>query len=108
RKVRVESRYVQRELAFTGRFPANELAQIARGSHEPNLKQEFVVVQGVADLAVIMPQKLWIIDFKTDAITPEEMPTQMEIYAPQLKLYSRALSQIYRRPVSGCWLYFLA
>jgi len=68
---------------------------------------EFVVVQGVADLAVILPEAIWLVDFKTDRVSAGELPERARLYAPQLKLYARALSQIYRRPVTECWLYFL-
>jgi ATP-dependent exoDNAse (exonuclease V) beta subunit len=29
------------------------------------------------------------------------------LYEPQLKLYAKALSRIYSRPVTNCWLHFL-
>ena len=32
------------------------------------LKNEFVIVQGIVDLAVILPGEIWVIDFKTDEI----------------------------------------
>ena len=53
-------------------------------------------------------REIWLLDFKTDRVGPKELAEKAEEYAPQLRLYARALSQIYERPVTGCWLYFLA
>jgi ATP-dependent helicase/nuclease subunit A len=108
RKIRDHPQSIRRELAFTARFPANELASLSGESPDPGLEEEFVVVQGVADLAVILPAEIWLVDFKTDAVGPEDLAGKVKNYEPQLRLYSRALSQIYRRPVSESWLYFLA
>jgi ATP-dependent exoDNAse (exonuclease V) beta subunit len=47
------------------------------------------------------------LDFKTDAIQATEVDAKISVYEPQMKLYAGALSQIYRRPVSRCGLYFL-
>jgi ATP-dependent helicase/nuclease subunit A len=108
RKVRTRAQFVQRELPFTIRFSPEELAALTGERPAPDLAEEFVVVQGVADLVVLLPEEIWLLDFKTDRIRPAELADKAEAYKPQLKLYARALSQIYRRPVSNCWLYFLA
>jgi ATP-dependent helicase/nuclease subunit A len=107
RKVQAQAQFVRRELAFTARFSPKELVRLTGEPSEPTLEEEFVVVQGVADLAVLLPQELWLIDFKTDAVGPNGLADKVKSYEPQLKLYALALSQIYRRPVSQCWLYFL-
>jgi ATP-dependent helicase/nuclease subunit A len=59
-------------------------------------------------LAVILDKQIWLVDFKTDARTPEELPSARERYTPQLKLYGLALSRIYRRPATETYLHFLA
>jgi ATP-dependent helicase/nuclease subunit A len=107
-KVRTQARFVQRELAFTARFSPPELAALIGAPPEPGLGEEFVVVQGVADLVAVLPEEIWLVDFKTDALEPQELADKVSLYEPQLKLYAQALAQIYRRPVSECWLYFLA
>src|SRR5439155_8605171 len=107
-KVRAQAAHVRRELRFTARFSPGELAQFTGEPLAANLEDEFVVVQGVADLAVLLPAEIWLLDFKTDRVGPKELAEKAEEYAPQLRLYARALSQIYSRPVTGCWLYFLA
>lgn len=107
RRIRAESKHVHRELAFTARFTTAELDDLLRLSAGPTPEQEFVVVQGVADLVVIRPQELWLVDFKTDAVTPETFEATARRYQPQLRLYARALERIYRRPVRECALHFL-
>jgi ATP-dependent helicase/nuclease subunit A len=72
------------------------------------LEDEFVVVQGVADLVVLLPEEIWLADFKTDEIRQDGLPDKIKAYAPQLKLYAHALEKIYSRPVTEHWLHFLA
>jgi ATP-dependent helicase/nuclease subunit A len=108
RKIRAQAQFVHRELAFTARFSPKEIAAITSQPFEPGLEAELIVVQGVADLAVVLPAEIWLVDFKTDALEPDAVAGRARLYAPQVKLYARALSQIYRRPVSAAWLYFLA
>jgi ATP-dependent helicase/nuclease subunit A len=108
RRVRSQARLVQRELAFTARFSPQELAVITGQRPMADLTDEFVVVQGVTDLAVVLPREIWLLDFKTDNVGADRLVERAKTYEPQLALYARALSQIYDRPVSECWLYFLA
>ena len=68
RKIRAQAANVRRELAFTARFSPAELAAITGTKSAPGLKDEFVVVQGVADLVVLLPKEIWLADFKTDEI----------------------------------------
>jgi ATP-dependent helicase/nuclease subunit A len=99
---------VRRELPFTARFRAAELAGITGGEAESELAEEYILVQGVADLVVLRPEEIWVVDFKTDAVRRTELPDKLRIYQPQLLLYARALEKIYARPVRQCWLHFLA
>ena len=69
-------------------------------------EDDFVVVQGVVDLAVILEEEIWVVDFKSDH-TPNVAGKARE-YEPQLRLYALALERIYGRPVREGWLYFLA
>jgi ATP-dependent helicase/nuclease subunit A len=98
---------VKRELPFTAKFSPAELAQIAGEKAEAGLENEFVVVQGVTDLVVLLPGEIWLVDFKTDQVGADELVEKAKIYAPQMKLYARALAKIYSRPVTNCWLHFL-
>ena len=97
---------VHRELPFTVRFSASDLAQA--GLKSDVVEDEFVVVQGVVDLAVVLTGEIWILDFKTDEVRAGELADKSRLYEPQLKLYALALSRIYRRPVTRRWLHFLS
>jgi ATP-dependent helicase/nuclease subunit A len=109
RKIRTQPREcVQRELPFTARFSPAEVDAIIGAKTPPALENEFVVVQGVADLVVLRPGEIWLVDFKTDDVRKDELPEKINGYTRQLKLYASALSRIYARPVTNCWLHFLA
>jgi ATP-dependent helicase/nuclease subunit A len=108
RKVLAQTPHVRRELPFTARFSLVELAAITGEQMISDLADEFVIVQGVADLAVILPEEIWLMDFKTDEVTHEALAGRAASYEPQLRLYAGALARIYRRPVTDCALYFLS
>ena len=68
---------------------------------------EFIIVRGAADLAVILPGEIWVLDFKTDAISNGDLAEALRIYTPQVRLYGQALERIYRRPAL-LYLHFLS
>jgi ATP-dependent helicase/nuclease subunit A len=105
--VRSQAAHVQREIPFTVRLPAAQVAAISAETAGSQLNDEFVVVQGAVDLAVLLPGEIRIVDFKTDRVAPGQLPEKVKDYSPQLQLYAQALALIYRRPVSASWLYFL-
>ena len=122
--IRAEAAKVRRELPFTCRIPLGDIPLFEPQSNDSRPKpplplpgmedistngqhQEFVVVQGAADLVVLLPGEIWLLDFKTDHVKPDDLDSRVHQYEPQLALYSRALEQIYRRPVTRCWLHFL-
>ena len=86
---------------------AREKSGIGSVAEATTLAEEFIVVQGTVDLAVIQPEEIWLVDFKTDRIRPSELDEKVASYEPQLKLYALALERIYRRTVSQRWLHFL-
>ena len=106
RNILAEAERVRRELPFTLRVSREALAEVPFVETIP--EGEFVVVQGVADLVVIRPEELWLLDFKTDRFAAAALEEKTRRYAPQLNLYALALEQIYRRPVTRRWLHFLA
>jgi ATP-dependent helicase/nuclease subunit A len=108
KKICGQVEFVRRELPFTARFAPLELDEIARHEGGPGMADEFVVVQGVADLVVLRPKEIWLLDFKTDDVKAERLGEKVKFYEPQLKLYALALSRIYQRPVTRCWLHFLS
>ena len=70
------------------------------------LEGEQVLLQGVVDCALLEEKGITIVDFKTDAVTEQNLSTAVERYRPQVQTYAQALSRIYEQPVSGMYLYF--
>ncbi len=65
-----------------------------------------VLLQGVVDLAVIAPDGITVIDFKTDYVTQDTLSKTAEKYTVQVKTYAEALQSIYDMPVKKVMLYF--
>jgi ATP-dependent helicase/nuclease subunit A len=99
---------LRRELAFTARLAAAELAHLGATEFANAGADEFVVVQGVIDLAAILPDEIWLLDFKTDHFPAAELGEKIRQYRPQIELYAAALSRIHGRPVTRRWLHFLS
>jgi len=99
---------LRRELAFTARLDAAELALLGAAEFADAGAGEFVVVQGVIDLAAILPEEIWLLDFKTDHFPARELNEKIKLYRPQIELYSAAIGRIHRRPVTRRWLHFLS
>jgi ATP-dependent helicase/nuclease subunit A len=108
KKITAHAAEVRRELPFTARFSPVELENITGGTAEAGLENEFVVVQGVADLVVLRPQEIWLVDFKTDEVEEGGLAEKLRIYRPQLELYAAALEKIFARKVTLRALHFLA
>lgn len=108
-RIRGQAPHVRRELPFTARFEPRELhragAIAAAGGIVAN--GDYVIVQGVADLVVILPEEIWLVDFKTDHLKGSDVEAKVAQYEPQIRLYALALERIYRRPVTERWLHFL-
>ena len=81
RRIQEQARFARRELAFTARFSPNELATLTGAPANPGLEDEFVVVQGVADLAVILPEEIWLVDFKTDVLRSADLSEKLRCTA---------------------------
>ena len=73
-----------------------------------DLDGEKVLLQGVVDCALLEPDGIIIVDFKTDYVTDMTVHQRSEYYRPQLEAYSEALSRIYEMPVKKKLLYFFA
>ena len=99
---------VQRELPFTARLSIADLRRLGVIRPDLNLvEEEFVVVQGQVDLAVVLETEIWLLDFKTDAVAADEVEERAKHYEVQIRIYALALEAIYQRPVSRRWLHFL-
>ncbi|HMP83665.1 MAG TPA: UvrD-helicase domain-containing protein [Verrucomicrobiota bacterium] len=97
--------FAHREIPFTAKFTPEDF--VLCGLKVPPAAGEFIVVQGVADLAVILPGEIRLLDFKTDDVTEAMIGERTREYTPQLRTYALALGRIYGRPVTRCLLHFL-
>ena len=79
------------------------------GSHYgEGLEGERVLLQGVVDCALLEPEGITVIDFKTDRVTEETIHTTADRYSLQVQTYADALSRIYEMPVKRKMLYFFS
>ena len=77
------------------------------GSHYgEGLEGEKVLLQGVVDCAILEPDGITVLDFKTDYVTEETVAQRAEFYRPQVHTYGEALSRIYEMPLKARYLYF--
>ena len=98
-----------REEAFTVRMTAADLRALGFAVEAGLADDEFVVGQGVVDLAVVDAEGILIVDFKTDRVDRGAATrAKADLYRPQLAVYALALARIHGRPVTGRWLHFLA
>ncbi len=109
REIRSQAANVRRELPFTMRMEVGEMNRLLKvESVELRVGAgDFVVVQGVADLVVLLEDELWLLDFKTDDVRADELGDKLKQYEPQLRIYAEALERIHKKPVTKCWLHFL-
>ena len=75
-------------------------------AYYPAPKGEKVLLQGVVDIAVIVDNKIYLADFKTDFVTEETLPTLTAEYAHQVNAYKKALERVFGLPVASAQLYF--
>ena len=76
------------------------------GSYGDGLSGEQILLQGVVDCALVEPDGITVVDFKTDFVTDATLPEVLVRYRPQVDTYSRALERIYETKVKGTHLYF--
>lgn len=69
--------------------------------------EEKIIIQGIVDLLVHTKDRLILIDFKTDAVSEEEITERAARYIPQIRYYALAVEKILGRPVEQACLYFL-
>lgn len=67
---------------------------------------EQVLLQGVIDCALIEPDGITVIDFKTDKVTDASLETYVAQYRTQVQTYAKALSRIYQKKIKDMYLYF--
>jgi ATP-dependent helicase/nuclease subunit A len=103
-----ERKNLRREFPFTFRLNKADAQSIASGLFTSLPEEDFVVVQGIADLVVLKPEEIWLLDFKTDSVPDGNTDRIVEKYRPQVELYAFALGSILNRRVSRRWLHFLS
>jgi len=108
KRLLAHSENLVRELEFTARFSPDDLRALGVPVQAGLGPDEFIVVQGIVDLAVILEDQLWILDFKTDQIDESGLKSKVDAYRPQVRAYGIALERTYNRPASEIWLHFLA
>ena len=81
---------VLRELAFITALPA-EAVLAAQGTEGVRAEGEQVLVQGIADLVLVYPDHLELLDYKTDRRKTEA--DFLRAYRPQLNLYALAIDK---------------
>ena len=84
---------VLRELAFITALPASAVltAQGASVQEAAAVQDEQVLVQGIADLVLVFPDHLELLDYKTDRRKTEA--DFLSAYRPQLNLYALAIDK---------------
>ncbi|MFA5291692.1 MAG: helicase-exonuclease AddAB subunit AddA [Phycisphaerae bacterium] len=93
---------VMREWPFTYASSAADLYPDMK-----NGKDEKIIVQGIIDMLIKMPNGAVVIDFKTDHISSAGVQQRAGNYAPQLKWYCKAVSDILKAENVSGYLYFL-
>ncbi len=72
----------------------------------PGLEGERVLLQGVVDCAIVEPDGMTVLDFKTDYVTEDTLQAAAQRYRIQVETYREALERIYKKPVKKALLYF--
>ena len=72
----------------------------------PEVRNEKILLQGVVDCAIIEPDGITVIDFKSDHVTQESLLITAERYRQQIAVYAGALERIYELPIKTAQLYF--
>jgi ATP-dependent helicase/nuclease subunit A len=65
------------------------------------------VLEGVIDVIYRSGDRVWITDYKTDAVTAEEAPVRAERYRTQTSLYAGAAAQSLGLPSVSARIIFL-
>jgi ATP-dependent helicase/nuclease subunit A len=97
----LRARSAWRELPFSYGLPAKDVYPDAGDS----AKDEIILIQGVIDCMFEEPEGLVLVDFKTDALRGMKPEALRDRYKVQLDLYKRAVEHIWKRPVTGKYIF---
>lgn len=90
-----------REYQFSALFAPAELGLEGGAGEE-------ILMNGIIDLLLLLPDGAIVVDFKSDAVSPGHEAAQARRYRQQLKIYAQAVEKILQTPVSRRVVYFLA
>ena len=96
-KLRAHSDCVLKEFKFSLMIDADQ--------YYPDIENEKILLQGVVDCALVEPDGITVIDFKTDRATKDNIDAIKARYSDQVESYTNALSRIYNMPVKTAYLY---
>lgn len=97
----LRAKRVHRETPFSFGLPARDVYGPERGG----LSDETVMLQGVIDCLIDEGEGLVLVDFKTDRLKGASPLRVAEKYRLQLDLYARAVETIWKRPVTGKYIF---
>ncbi|NOX17694.1 MAG: UvrD-helicase domain-containing protein [Chlorobi bacterium] len=66
-----------------------------RNEYEIYSKEDDFYLYGIVDKFILHGDKIIIVDYKTDAVKPEEIPEKAKNYVPQLTFYAYILRKVY-------------
>lgn len=95
---------VRREVPVVFTLPAGEIEPALAGADAA----EPVVINGRLDVLADYRGGFWLVDYKTDAVTAEQVLAATEAHRRQLELYRRAVAAIWGRPVVRTTVAFLS
>ena len=75
------------------------------GRYSDGLEGEQILLQGVVDCALVEPDGITVIDFKTDYVTDETIGLITDRYRTQIDTYANALERIFDRKIKARYLY---
>ncbi|WP_112180114.1 helicase-exonuclease AddAB subunit AddA [Paraliobacillus zengyii] len=100
--VETETSAMHREVPFSLTVDASEIYPDWNKE-----EKERIFIQGVMDLLIPLDDGWILIDYKTDKIQGDvDEKVLLERYKVQMNLYSRALEEIWKKPVKAKYLYF--
>ncbi|MTI94013.1 MAG: hypothetical protein FH749_00785 [Firmicutes bacterium] len=70
------------------------------------LRHNSALFTGIIDRVFIRPDRIAVVDYKTNRIPTDGVQSLVEYYRPQLLFYAQAAGELYQRPVEA-WLHFL-
>ena len=73
---------------------------------DSEISQDEILLQGVVDCAIMEPDDITVIDFKTDRVTDNNLNDLVMQYSGQVMFYARVLSRIWQKEVTSASLYF--